>query len=207
MNHLEVVRRQDKAKHISENPLTVYPPSPFHPPKFHLAGFETELNHMIFIFSGIAHPRLLPRMKRGTFRAVFLNLWWLGQGLHAGVQGLLCVVHDHHLDSRGLLENALDLPVDARILLEDPRCLLDDARSLHKNNQIPLRDARFHLKDPRCILDDGRSPHENTQIPHRDACHLHRDTRGLRDNARGLFEDIRSPHDHSYFREQIANSI
>ena len=94
-------------------------------------------------------------MKRGTFRAVFLHLWWLGQGLHAGVQGLRCVVRDHHLDSRGLLENALDLPVDARIFLEDPRCLLDDARSLHKNNQIPLRDARFHLKDPRCLLDDG----------------------------------------------------
>ena len=94
-------------------------------------------------------------MKRGTFRAVFLHLWWLGQGLHAGVQGLLCVVHDHHLDSRGLLENGLDLPVDARILLKDPRCLLDDARSLHKNNQIPLRDARFHLKDPRCLLGDG----------------------------------------------------
>ena len=77
-------------------------------------------------------------MKRGTFRAVFLlDLWWLGQGLHAGVQGLLCVVHDHHLDSRGLLENALDLPVDARILLEDPRCVLDDARSLHENTQLP----------------------------------------------------------------------
>ena len=118
-------------------------------------------------------------MKRGTFRAVFLHLWWLGQGLHAGVQGLLCVVHDHHLDSRGLLENALDLPVDARILLEDPRCVLDDARSLH----------------------------ENTQIPHRDTRRLHGDNRGLRDNARGLLEDIRSPHKHSYFREQIANSI
>ena len=36
---------------------------------------------------------------------------------------------------------------------------------------------------------------------------LHGDTRGLRDNARGLREDIWSPHDHSYFREQIANSI
>ena len=111
-------------------------------------------------------------------RAVFLNLWWLGQGLHAGVQGLLCVVHDHYLDSRGLLENVLDLPVDA-LLLEDPRCLLDDARSLHKN----------------------------TQIPHRDARCLHGDTRGLRDNARGLHEDFLSPHNHSYFREQTANSI
>ena len=110
-------------------------------------------------------------MKRGTFRAVFLHLWWLGHGLHAGVRGLLCVVHDHHLDSPCLLENALDLPVEA-LLLEDPRFLLDD----------------------------GRSPHENTQIPHRDACRLHGDTRGL-------LEDIRSPHDHSYFREQIANSI
>ena len=117
-------------------------------------------------------------MKRGTFRAVFLHLWWLGHGLHAGVRGLLCVVHDHHLDSPCLLENALDLPVEA-LLLEDPRFLLDD----------------------------GRSPHENTQIPHRDARCLHGDTRGLRDNARGLLEDIRSPHDHSYFREQIANSI
>ena len=145
-------------------------------------------------------------MKRGTFRAVFLNLWWLGQGLDAGVQGLLCVVHDHHLDSRGLLENVLDLPVDT-LLLEDPRCLLDDARSLYKNDQIPHRDARCHLKDPRCLLDDGRRPHENTQIPHRDARRLHGDTRGLRDNARGLHEEIRSPHDHSYFREQIANSI
>ena len=52
-------------------------------------------------------------MKPGTIRAVFPHLWLLGQGL-------LCVVHDHHLDSQGLLENALDLPVDARILLEDP---------------------------------------------------------------------------------------
>ncbi|XP_073236773.1 uncharacterized protein [Porites lutea] len=149
---------------------------------------------------GIAHPRLLLQMKPGTFRAVFPHLWLLGQGL-------LCVVHDHHLDSQGLLENALDLPVDARILLEDPRCLLEHARSLHKNNQIPHRDARCHLKDPRCILDDGRRPHEDTQIPHRDARRLHGDTRGLRDNARGLHEDIRNPHDHTYFREQIANSI
>ena len=33
MNHLESVRRQDKAKHISENPLqcTPPPPSPFPP--------------------------------------------------------------------------------------------------------------------------------------------------------------------------------
>ena len=33
MNHLEAVRRQDKAKHISENPLQCTPllPSPFRP--------------------------------------------------------------------------------------------------------------------------------------------------------------------------------
>jgi len=75
---------------------------------------------MTFISSGIAHPRLLLRMKRETSRAVFLHPSWLGQGLHAGVQGLICVVHDRRLDIRGLLENALDLPVDARILLEGP---------------------------------------------------------------------------------------
>ena len=164
-------------------------------------GLKQNLITWFLFFSGITHSRLLLRM-----RAVFLNLWWLGQGLHAGVQGLLCVVHDHYLDSRGLLENVLDLPVDA-LLLEDPRCLLDDARSLHKNDQIPHTDARCHLKDPRCLLDDGRRPHENTQIPHRDARCLHGDTRGLRDNARGLHEDILSPHNHSYFREQTANSI
>ena len=158
-------------------------------------------------FSGIAHPRLLLRMTCGTSRAVFLHLWWIGQGLHAGVQGLLCVVDDHCLDSRAHLESAVNLPVDAQIFLKDARCFLDDVRSLHKNNQIPHGDARFHLKNPRCLLDDARSPHKNTQIPHRDARRLHGDTRSLRDNARGLHEDIRSPHDPSYFREQIANSI
>ena len=111
---------------------------------------------MIFIFQLYRTP------PPSSFRAVFLHLWWLGQGLLAGVQGLLCVMHDHHLDSRGLPENALDLPVDARTLLEDHRCLLDDGRSLHKK----------------------------TQSPHGDACRLHGDTRGLRDNARGLLEDI-----------------
>ena len=170
-------------------------------------GLKQNLIKRFLFFSGIAHPRLLLQMKRGTFRAVFLHLWWLGQGLHAGAQGLLCVVHDHYLDSRGLLENVLDLPVDARILLEDPGCLLEDARSLHKNNEFLTETLAVTSKTPRCTLDDGRRPHENTQISHRDARRLHGDTRGLRNNARGFHEDIVSPHNHSYFREQIANSI
>lgn len=92
MNHSKLVRRQNKAKHSSENPLTVYPlppkqrawPKATHRLKFHFTGFETELNYVIFIFQQYRTP---PPSKRGTSRAFFLHFWWLGRSLHAGIQG------------------------------------------------------------------------------------------------------------------------
>ena len=92
MNHLELARRHNKAKHSSENPLTVYPlipqqrawPEATHRSKFHFAVFETELNYVTFIFQQYRTP---PPSKRGTSRSVFLHFWWLDQSLHAGIQG------------------------------------------------------------------------------------------------------------------------
>ena len=61
MNHLQAVRRQDKAKHISENPLQCTPLLPSAPlskepgPRL-LHRFETELNHVIFIFQRYRTP-------------------------------------------------------------------------------------------------------------------------------------------------------